>query len=190
MISTLLPIILSGGTGTRLWPLSREAAPKPFMPLPDGETLLGKTAARAFALAGIDTLVTITNRDYYFHTKDTYSAMEMPETTTAIYMLEPFGRNTAPAIAVGALLAQSRGWGQHTLLVMPADHLIRDQRAFADAVFGYIECGDTLVPQEGSAPAAYRARRFVEKPAMALAREYLAAGHYVWNSGLFAFTAD
>ena len=78
MSSTLLPMILSGGAGTRLWPLSREAAPKPFMPLPDGETLLGKTAARAFALAGIDTLVTITNRDYYFHTKDTYSAMEMP----------------------------------------------------------------------------------------------------------------
>ena len=73
MSSTLLPMILSGGAGTRLWPLSREAAPKPFMPLPDGETLLGKTAARACALAGIDTLVTITNRDYYFHTKDTYA---------------------------------------------------------------------------------------------------------------------
>src|SRR5690242_17946645 len=215
MNSKLLPVILSGGAGTRLWPLSREAAPKPFMPLPDGETLLGKTVARAFALADIDTIVTITNRDYYFHTKDTYSAMGMPETATALYLLEPFGRNTAPAIAVGALVAQARGLGRSTLLVMPADHLIRDQRAFADAVgraselaqtgtlvtfgitpthaetgFGYIECGDTLVPQEGDKPAAFRARRFVEKPPLALARDYLAAGHYVWNSGMFAFTAD
>ena len=215
MNSKLLPVILSGGAGTRLWPLSREAAPKPFMPLPDGETLLGKTVARALALAGIDTIVTITNRDYYFHTKDTYSAMGTPETATALYLLEPFGRNTAPAIAVGALVAQARGLGRSTLLVMPADHLIRDQRAFADAVgraselaqtgtlvtfgispthaetgFGYIECGDTLVPQEGDKPAAFRARRFVEKPPLALARDYLAAGHYVWNSGMFAFTAD
>src|SRR3954452_19983851 len=134
MSSPCLPMILSGGAGTRLWPLSREAAPKPFMPLPDGETLLGKTVSRACALAGIDTLITITNRDYYFHTKDTYAAMGLPDTTAAIYLLEPFGRNTAPAIAVGALLAQVRGWGQHVLLVMPADHLIRDQRAFADAV--------------------------------------------------------
>src|SRR3954468_16160414 len=131
---TIIPMILSGGAGTRLWPLSREAAPKPFMPLPDGETLLGKTVSRAGTLPGIDTLVTITNRDYYFHTKDTYAAMQMPDATAAIYLLEPFGRNTAPAIAVGALLAQARGWGQHVLLVMPADHLIRDQRAFADAV--------------------------------------------------------
>jgi mannose-1-phosphate guanylyltransferase len=215
MSNQLLPMILSGGAGTRLWPLSREAAPKPFMPLPDGETLLGKTAGRAFALAGIDTLLTITNRDYYFHTKDTYAAMGMPQDATALYLLEPFGRNTAPAIAVGALLAQARGWGQRVLLVMPADHLIRDQRAFADAVaraaeiastgtlvtfgitpthpdtgFGYIECGEMLMPKEGVAPAAYRVQRFVEKPPLATAREYLAAGHYVWNSGMFAFTAD
>ena len=215
MTSKLLPMILSGGAGTRLWPLSREAAPKPFMPLPDGETLLGKTASRAFALEGVDALLTVTNRDYYFHTKDTYAAMEMPPGTAAFYLLEPFGRNTAPAIAVGALFAAARGWGQRVLLVMPADHLIRDQRAFADAVeeaatlaasgalvtfgvtpthpetgFGYIECGDVLVPRDGSTPAAYRARRFVEKPPLAVARDYLAAGHYVWNSGMFAFTAD
>ncbi len=69
-------MILSGGAGTRLWPLSREAAPKPFMPLPDGETLLGKTAQRALALPRVDALVTVTNRDYYFHTKDTYTGLE------------------------------------------------------------------------------------------------------------------
>ena len=71
----IVPVILSGGAGTRLWPLSRETAPKPFMPLPDGETLLGKTAARALALPGVAELVTVTNRDYYFHTKDVYAGL-------------------------------------------------------------------------------------------------------------------
>jgi mannose-1-phosphate guanylyltransferase / mannose-6-phosphate isomerase len=211
--ASLLPMILSGGAGTRLWPLSREAAPKPFMPLPDGETLLGKTAARALALDGVDMLLTVTNRDYYFHTKDTYAGVDAR--IAPVYLLEPFGRNTAPAVALGALCAQARGLGDRVLLVMPADHLIRDQRAFAAAVrqatalaaggalvtfgitpthpetgFGYIECADMLAPADGELPAAYRVRRFVEKPALALACEYVAAGRYVWNSGLFAFTAD
>ncbi|HLX30113.1 MAG TPA: mannose-1-phosphate guanylyltransferase/mannose-6-phosphate isomerase [Casimicrobiaceae bacterium] len=210
--TTILPVILSGGAGTRLWPLSREAAPKPFMPLPDGETLLGKTASRALALPGVDTLFTITNRDYYFHTKDTYASAAI---MSAVYLLEPFGRNTAPAVAIGALCAQARGMGDRVLIVMPADHLIRDERSFAYAVdrarqlamrgklvtfgiapthpetgFGYIECGATLEPAEGDAPAVHSVRRFVEKPALAAARDYLTAGNYVWNSGMFAFTAD
>src|SRR6184192_2957184 len=125
----LIPLILSGGAGTRLWPLSREAAPKPFMPLPDGETLLAKTAARALALGGIDMLLTVTNRDYYFHTKDTYAAMQNATAAPNVYLLEPFGRNTAPAVALGALCAEARGLGDRVLLVMPADHLIRDQHA-------------------------------------------------------------
>src|SRR6476659_9525855 len=132
MAATLLPLILAGGAGTRLWPLSREAAPKPFMLLPDGETLLGKTAARAMALEGVESLLTVTNRDYYFHTKDTFAAMD--PATPSLYLLEPFGRNTAPAIALGALFAQVRGMSDRVLLVMPADHLIRDRAAFGDAV--------------------------------------------------------
>ena len=83
MTTRLLPLILSGGAGTRLWPLSREAAPKPFMPLPDGETLLAKTAARAWALDGVDALLTVTNRDYYFHTKDTYAAAGAPQAASS-----------------------------------------------------------------------------------------------------------
>src|SRR5438094_3990163 len=92
----LVPIILSGGAGTRLWPLSREAAPKPFMPLPDGETLLAKTARRSLALPGVAQRLTLTNRDYYFHTKDTYATLGEPGVRD-VFLLEPFGRNTAPA---------------------------------------------------------------------------------------------
>ncbi len=209
----LVPMILAGGAGTRLWPLSREAAPKPFMPLPDGETLLGKTARRALDLPGATTLVTITNRDYYFHTKDIYGSTAVTPAAGASYLLEPFGRNTAPAVALGALYAQARGWNDAVLLVLPADHLIRDQAAFAAAVaraadlaqrgllvtfgispthpdtgFGYIEYGEAVAPAAQVLPAAFRAQRFVEKPPLLTARQYLAAGNYLWNSGMFAFT--
>jgi mannose-1-phosphate guanylyltransferase/mannose-6-phosphate isomerase len=203
----VVPVILSGGAGTRLWPLSRESAPKPFMPLPDGETLLGKTVRRALAVPGSEGLITVTNRDYYFHTKDVYAGLAAAEPSAAIYLLEPFGRNTAPAIALAAHLVRARYGDQAVMLVLAADHLIRDEAAFAVAVtraataaragrlvtfgitpthpetgFGYIECGET------TGERIFAAARFVEKPPLALAREYLAAGNYVWNSGMFAFT--
>ena len=203
----IVPVILSGGAGTRLWPLSREASPKPFMPLPDGETLLGKTAQRSSSLPNVRGLVTVTNRDYYFHTKDVYAGLAADEPKDACYLLEPFGRNTAPAVAVAALLVRARYGDDAVMLVLAADHLIRDQAAFAEAVqlaatqaragklatfgitptlpetgFGYIECGDAIGDR------TFTAARFVEKPPLAKARDYLAAGNYVWNAGMFAFT--
>jgi mannose-1-phosphate guanylyltransferase/mannose-6-phosphate isomerase len=218
-LQPLVPIILSGGAGTRLWPVSREAAPKPFMPLPDGETLLAKTARRALALPGVRRLVTVTNRDYFFHTRDVYASLPEPAVVAADYLLEPFGRNTAPAIALAALFVRATEGPDAVLLVLPADHLIREQDAFASAVaravalarsgrlvtfgiapshpetgFGYIECGaplDTGTASADGAPAdAFAVARFVEKPALPLARQYLTAGNFVWNSGMFAFTAD
>src|SRR5947207_14922213 len=96
---SLVPIILSGGAGTRLWPLSRESAPKPFMPLPDGDTLLAKTAARALALPGAADLITVTNRDYYFHTKDVYSSLRDRPPPGAAFVLAPFGRYPPAPVA-------------------------------------------------------------------------------------------
>ncbi len=206
----IVPVILSGGAGTRLWPLSRESAPKPSMPLPDGETLLAKTAARALALPGVGNLLTVTNREYYFHTKDIYAGLRDHPATRSAYLLEPFGRNTAPAVALAALVVEARFGSDAVIVVLPADHLIRNQAAFAAAVsraadlarsgslvtfgisplrpetgFGYIECGDAL--GEGT-PPSFVVRRFVEKPPLETAREYVAAGNYVWNSGMFCFT--
>ena len=213
-ITPIIPVILSGGAGTRLWPLSRESAPKPFMPLPDGDTLLAKTAARALALPGVTELITVTNRDYYFHTKDVYAGLVDRQPSSTAFLLEPFGRNTAAAVALAARHAQARHGDDAILLVLPADHLIRDEQAFAVAVtravalarsgmlatfginpavpetgFGYIECGDRIADDGAHETPAFRARRFVEKPPLAQACEYLAAGNYVWNSGMFCFTA-
>jgi mannose-1-phosphate guanylyltransferase len=207
----IVPVILSGGAGTRLWPLSREMAPKAFMPLPDGETLLAKTATRASALPGIAEIVIVTNRELYFRTKDVFAGLGERWPRQTSFLLEPFGRNTAPAVALAALHVQARHGDDAIMLVLPADHLIRDGAAFGAAVaraaalaregmlatfgiapthaetgFGYVECGEAF--DAGGTIPAFRARRFVEKPRQEQAREYLATGTYAWNSGMFCFT--
>src|SRR3979490_3030945 len=125
--------MLSGGAGTRLWPLSRESAPKPFMTLPDGETLLAKTIMRAAALPDVAALLTVTNRDYYFHTKNVSAGAGVPP-PQVVYLLEPFGRNTASAVALAAMCAEATVGADSMLLVLPADHLIRAAAAFEAAV--------------------------------------------------------
>ena len=199
----LVPVILSGGSGTRLWPVSREATPKPFMKVGTGESLLRRTFDRAAGLPGVAEVVTVTNRDYLFKTRDEYGRGRKPGT----FILEPFGRNTAPALAMAALHAEQRHGKDAILLVLPADHLIQDVAAFnADAAaavqlaregmlvtfgiqpdrpetgFGYIEEGAAI----GKGPG-HRATRFVEKPYLELAQKYFAAGNFLWNSGMFAF---
>jgi mannose-1-phosphate guanylyltransferase len=205
----LIPVILSGGAGTRLWPVSREGHPKPFMKLPDGQSLLRKTYQRASALAAKDLMI-VTNRDYYFMSKDEFTAAKLGPVARLQFLLEPVGRNTGPAVALAALFAQERYGPDSLLLVLPADHLIADQAAFAAAVaeaqrlaqdgylvtfgirpdipetgFGYIECGTAI---EGSAAA--KVDRFVEKPSAEKAREYLSSGRHLWNAGMFCFRAD
>ena len=203
----LIPVILSGGAGTRLWPVSREAHPKPFIVLPDGQNLMQKTLLRAAALKP-DSILTITNRDYFFITRDAYAEVALAPGIDLDYLLEPAGRNTAPAIAMGALRLREQFGDEATMLVLPSDHLIRDFAAFADAVeaaaklasqgylvtfgitptcaetgFGYIEADQS----RKLGGAGLVVRRFVEKPSREKAEEYLASGRYYWNSGMFCF---
>ena len=203
----LIPVILSGGAGTRLWPVSREAHPKPFIVLPDGESLMQKTLLRAAALKPAS-ILTITNRDYFFITRDAYAEVALPPGIALDYLLEPAGRNTAPAIAAGALRLWEQFGDAAIMLVLPSDHLISDVAAFAAAVqeaaalaeqgylvtfgivptapetgFGYIEADQAR--QLGGGGMAVR--RFVEKPSREKAAEYLASGGYYWNSGMFCF---
>ncbi len=131
----LVPIILSGGAGARLWPLSRAAAPKPFLPLPTdgatGDSLLARTLLRATALPDVAGLLTITHRDYYLQTRDAYAGAGARSAPRMVYLLEPFARNTASAVALAAHAEAVYG-PDATPLVLPADHLIRgglrDQR--------------------------------------------------------------
>lgn len=196
----LIPVILCGGAGSRLWPVSRESHPKPFMRLADGQSLLQKAFLRGALLPGVKEVMTVTNRDLFFKTEDEYRGVN-PRSVLTSFILEPFGRNTAAAVAAAALQAQRTHGDNSTLLVLPADHLIADQHAFSLAVgqaqvlalqgrivtfgiqpqspdtgFGYIEA-------EGN-----KVNRFVEKPDLVAAQEYVASGNYWWNSGMFCFT--
>jgi mannose-1-phosphate guanylyltransferase/mannose-6-phosphate isomerase len=200
----LIPTILCGGAGSRLWPVSRELHPKPFIRLEDGQSLLQKAWLRGVSLPDVAETLTVTNRELFFKTKDEYREVAGPDYKDLAnsFILEPFGRNTAPAIAAAALQVAASHSDDALLLVLAADHLITDQRAFALAVaeamrlaaqgklvtfgirpespetgYGYIEADGNKVV------------RFVEKPSLELAREYVESGNYLWNSGMFCFSA-
>ncbi|MGP0015675.1 mannose-1-phosphate guanylyltransferase/mannose-6-phosphate isomerase [Pseudomonas sp.] len=207
-MGALIPCIIAGGAGTRLWPVSREAMPKPFMRLPDGESLLQKTFRRAAGLADVRRVLTVTNREVFFRTLDDYRLLNQGDAALD-FILEPFGRNTAPAIAAAALHVARLYGDDAQLLVLPADHLIKDLDAFARAVgsarllaeqgwlvtfglvptqpetgFGYIEKGQALGDQ------AFQVARFVEKPDAKTAQQYLDGGRHLWNAGMFCLRAD
>lgn len=199
----LISVVLSGGAGTRLWPASRQAYPKPFMKL-GGSALLEQAIARGQA-CGTDDVLIVTNQDHLFLTQNLVGEMAQPPRVS--YLLEPKGRNTAPAIALAALAVAQQHGRDAVMLVLAADHLIPDTSAFvANALqaarhaqqgqlvvfgiqptgpetgFGYIE-----VAKVGG--EAQPAIQFVEKPNLPTAQEYLATGRYYWNSGMFCFSA-
>ncbi|MBI1889892.1 MAG: mannose-1-phosphate guanylyltransferase/mannose-6-phosphate isomerase [Burkholderiales bacterium] len=198
----VVPIILSGGVGARLWPVSRETHPKPFIKLADGESLLQKAFSRAKALPHVAEILTVTNRELYFKTRDEYRAVNAGQVATS-YILEPFGRNTAPAIAAAANYVAETYGDDAILVVLPADHLIEKRDAFLAAVndaielakrgllvtFGiqptFPETGFGYIESEGN-----KVHRFVEKPSLEKAQEYLASGRYLWNAGMFCFKAS
>ncbi|HEX7113230.1 MAG TPA: mannose-1-phosphate guanylyltransferase/mannose-6-phosphate isomerase [Mizugakiibacter sp.] len=203
MTEIVLPVLLSGGSGTRLWPLSREGHPKQFLALAAGHSMLQATWLRVCELAGGQAPLVVANEAHRFMAAE--QLHEVGGAPSAL-ILEPVGRNTAPAIAAAALAASAEG-ADPLLLVLPSDHAIRDEVRFRAAVraalpaaregalvtFGIVP----TAPETGygyikaAAGEGVRAvERFVEKPDRAAAQEYVASGAYFWNSGMFLFRAS
>lgn len=218
MARSIVPVILCGGSGSRLWPLSRQLLPKQFLPLVTGRTLLQDTALRAKDASGGATPIVVCNEAHRFLVNDQLAEIGV----AARIVLEPAGRSTAAAVAVAALAASSAASSTDkaedpVLLVLASDHAIRGVDAFSGAVrraaevaasgmlvtfgivatrpdsgFGYIERGDPLQDGAGAVAGgagAYKVARFVEKPSEEKARAMIATGRVYWNSGMFAFGA-
>lgn len=198
---SLVPIILCGGIGSRLWPLSQAAKPKPFIRLNDGLSLLQKTYMRAADLPWVKEIVTVTNRDLLFRTRDEFAQLSMHKLKNT-FLLEPFPRNSAAAIAVAAQYVNNQYGESAIILALPADHLIEDSPGFitslAQAIslasnsklvtfgikpdspkteFGYIETEQNSVI------------RFIEKPNKQMAQEFISSNKFFWNSGMFCVQA-
>ncbi|MDO9423738.1 MAG: mannose-1-phosphate guanylyltransferase/mannose-6-phosphate isomerase [Methylobacter sp.] len=197
----LIPTILCGGAGSRLWPVSRELHPKPFIRLDDGQSLLQKAFLRGACLPGVEEILTVTNRELLFKTEDEFREVNTERVATS-FILEPFGRNTAPAIAAAASQVAKKYGHDAIMLVLAADHLIADQQAFQQAVLKAAELAATgklvtfgIQPDSPETGYGYieadgnTVLRFVEKPSLEKAREYLVSGRFLWNSGMFCFTA-
>ncbi len=199
----IIPTILCGGAGSRLWPVSREQHPKPFIRLNDGQSLLQKAFIRGALLPNVAEILTVSNRELYFKTQDEYKEINSFRLPTS-YILEPFGKNTAAAIAVAALFVAQHYGEQAVMVILAADHLIADQDAFQKAVETAVALAneDKLVtfgiqphsPETGygyikTETDTHHVCCFVEKPSKDKAQAYIDSGCYLWNSGLFCFTA-
>ena len=209
--STLYPVVLMGGSGTRLWPVSRNAVPKQLLPLTSSYSMLQETLLRLRDFADLGDPLIVANHEHRFLVAE---QLRQINATPQALVLEPFGRNTAPAVAVAALHLQ-RTAPDAVMLIMPADHVIADVPAFHRAIeaanqvakqgylatfgvipdkpetgYGYIERGDVLGGAENAVEneaSVYHIARFVEKPNPATAQEYVESGNFYWNSGMFLF---
>src|ERR1700681_3507405 len=201
----ITPVLLSGGSGTRLWPVSRGLYPKQLLPMTAERTMFQETAARFAGAPGFAPPLIVCNHEHRFIIASQIQAVGiMPQTI----VLEPFGRNTAPAAAVAALLLSQSA--QETLMFLaPSDHVIDDVPGFLAAIriaaqaassgrlltfgirptraetgYGYIKCGEALK----DAPGAFAGGAFTEKPDCATAERFVAARDYFWNGGMFLFS--
>jgi len=199
----MIPVILSGGSGTRLWPLSRGQHPKQFLPLVSNKSMLQETVLRLQGLSNLKAPIGVCNESHRFMMAEQLREIDTPP---AAIILEPVGKNTAPAVAMAALAAESK---DDILLVLPADHVIADIVSFQKAVkqaealakignlvtfgivptepetgYGYIKGGETKNEY------AFVVDSFVEKPDLVTAQKYLDSGEYFWNSGMFVFKAS
>ena len=196
------PIILAGGTGTRLWPLSRELYPKQVINLIGDLSLLQNTVKRLADLPGAVAPIIVVGEEHRFMAKNQME--DLGVYTEYCILLEPLGKNTAPAVCGAAAYVAGQGRGDDVLLVLPADHLIGNPEAFARAVEAAAELARQgeivtfgIVPDRPETGYGYiargegaRVREFVEKPPLDKAKAYLEEGEYLWNSGMFAFTAN
>lgn len=207
---TVVPVILCGGSGTRLWPASRESHPKQFLSLVGETSLLQNTLSRAMRIAGVDmssvVIVTLSSM------QDTIlkQVLELSPVLTPHILCEPCARNTAAAVAAASLYVQAHFGPNAVLWVLPSDHHIGDETALASAcafaklaaqnehlvTFGIqptradIGYGYIRAKEEDAGKPVMQIEQFVEKPDLATAKEYLQSGHYMWNSGMFMFRAD
>jgi mannose-1-phosphate guanylyltransferase/mannose-6-phosphate isomerase len=200
----LVPVILSGGSGTRLWPLSRELLPKQLLALTGERTMIQETAARLTGFPNGTPPVVVCNESHRFLVAEQMREMGLPPTAI---LLEPVGRNTAPAIALAAHTALASAGEDALMLVLPADHVLGDLGAFQASIglavpaaaagklvaFGIVartpETGYGYIRRGAGAGAVAPIAQFVEKPSAERAQEFIASGDYFWNSGMFLFGA-
>ena len=203
-MAALIPVILSGGAGTRLWPLSREMYPKQLLALTGIHTMLQDTALRLKGIAGATPPLVVCNDAHRFTVAEQIRALQIQPSAI---LLEPVGRNTAPAVALAALKAIEID-PEAALIVAPADHVIRDVRKFQQAAdlaasfanegmlvtFGIIahapETGYGYIRRGEASGPAYRVAQFMEKPPLDVAQQFVTSGDYYWNSGMFVFKAS
>jgi mannose-1-phosphate guanylyltransferase/mannose-6-phosphate isomerase len=202
----IIPVVLAGGSGSRLWPLSRNACPKQLLPLVSGHTLLQETVLRTQAIPNIAAPLIICNQEHRFLVAEQLKQINV---TNAVIILEPIGKNTAPAAAIAAWYLCQQEMHDALLFVLPADHIIQDREILKIAIhhaeknaqigrlvtfgivptaaqtgYGYIKSDNQLNEEQ-----SYSVLEFVEKPDQVTAKKYLDSGHYYWNSGMFMFQA-
>ena len=204
----VVPVIIAGGTGARLWPLSRPALPKPFMAVTDRkETLLQATLRRVARMPGLESPIVVCDARHEALVRE-QAARIFPGQLRLL--LEPEGRGTAPALCAAALVAERLAGARAVLLALPSDHAVADDDAFAAAIasgaelasagylvtfavkprepataYGYLRMGDPI----DAARQQFRVEAFIEKPERKRAEEFLSSGQYAWNSGIFMFEA-
>lgn len=202
----ITPVILAGGTGTRLWPLSRESYPKQFLKLMSTRSLLQETILRVQTLENIEAPIIISNEAHYFLCLEQLQEIQV---SSATFILEPFGKNTAPAIACAAHHLSNRSDSTDLMLVMPSDHHIADTMRFSEAIkiaseaaynnqlitfgvtptapktgYGYIERSEPIFSN------VYKIKKFIEKPLLEVAEKLITNCHVFWNSGIFLFKPE
>lgn len=197
------PVILAGGIGSRLWPMSREKFPKQFLRLISQYSLLQETVLRTATLPNLGQSTIVCNIDHYAISQD---HLKQINASGYRYLLEPFGKNTAPAVACAAQLALQNNSAESILLILPSDHYVADPELFVEAVknaseialrgylvcfgvvptsaetgYGYIQAGEQLTAN------SYSIRKFIEKPPLELAKQFVNSNNFYWNSGMFMF---